>query len=102
MKKYSLTVNGKSYEIHSDKPVAEAFEELQTLDANGKVITIGGMPDVWKNNLDKVVEEDMTEMVEKTQRMQQKRKIFDTLISDESVLDNLIADLTARKDAAQE
>jgi len=102
MKKYSLTVNGMSYEIRSDKKLEDSFDTTEIVLPDGTTKEVGGIPKVWSDNLDKVVEEDITELMQSDERIRKKRKTFDALIADESVLDNLIEDLTERKNRTKQ
>lgn len=89
MKRFTLEVDGKKYEKQGS-----SLEEVL------KPHPEYGVPKVWDENRDKIVEEDITDLMESIDRIREKRKVFDALIADESVLDNLIADLTARKNQA--
>ena len=63
MKKYSLKVDDKTYEVRTDGKL-EDYEDFQkrmyTL-TDGTQKEVGGMPKVWADNLDKVVETDITQ-----------------------------------------
>ena len=89
MKKFSVTVDGKEYQV-----IGESLETIE-------MWLVEGMPKIWSDNLASIVETDMTEQIIKRESFAQKRALFDSLIANEDVLDNLIADLQSRKGAAE-
>ena len=85
MKKFSLTVGEKEYQV-----IGESLDSIEMWAKDGT-------PKVWADNLSNVVVTDLTEQISKNESMRKKRALFDSLIADEEILDNLIADLKSRK-----
>lgn len=77
MKKFKLTVKGVSYEVTGDSlETVEGWEN--------------GIPEIWKKNKKKIVEEDLTSKNEESKRKKVFLKEYSELINDEEVLIELI------------
>lgn len=96
MKKFELRIGGVNYRVYG--------ESLQTVEEwapikDDKGNDIGGMPTLWLENIDRIVETDVTEELDNNQIVIQKRQAIDVLLQDPVVLDAIIAQYTGFKAA---
>lgn len=93
MKKYTLDVDGNSYMVMADsmQDLEESFGSYDIVGDDGEIKSYSGFPEVWKNNLDKIVETDITAEIEKQKIKDENIALLQDLLSEPEIAEELLA-----------